>query len=131
MSNKLIEKPISFNLFEMNCVGHISHGLWTHPDNDRHRFNDLDFWVEAAKILEEGLFDAVFLADVIGTYDSYRSGPETALREAVQIPCNVPLLVIPAMAAVTKNLGFAATFSTTYEPPLDRMSTRLNSSHVA
>jgi len=117
MSNKLIEKPISFNLFEMNCVGHISHGLWTHPDNDRHRFNDLDFWVEEAKILEEGLFDAVFLADVIGTYDGYRSGPETALREAVQIPCNDPLLVIPAMAAVTKNLGFAATFSTTYEPP--------------
>jgi len=117
MTRKLIDKPISFNLFEMNCVGHISHGLWVHPDNNRHRFNDIDFWVEEAKILEEGLFDSVFLADVIGTYDGYRSGPETALREAVQIPCNDPLLVIPAMAAATKNLGFAATFSTTYEPP--------------
>ena len=110
-------KQISFNLFEMNTVGHISHGLWVHPDNTRHRFNDLDFWIEEAKLLEEGLFDAVFLADVIGTYDGYRSGPETALREAVQIPSNDPLLVIPAMAAVTKHLGFAATFSTTYEPP--------------
>src|SRR5690625_5817442 len=110
MSNKLIEKPITFILFDMNCRGQISHRMWTHSDNDRHRFNDLDFWVEEAKILEEGLFDAVFLADVIGTYDGYRSGPETALREAVQIPCNDPLLVIPAMAAVTKNLGFAATF---------------------
>ena len=110
-------KQISFNLFEMNTVGHISHGLWVHPSNTRHRFNDLDFWVEEAKLLEEGLFDAVFLADVIGTYDGYRGGPETALREGVQIPSNDPLLVIPAMAAVTKNLGFAATFSTTYEPP--------------
>lgn len=110
-------KQISFNLFEMNCVGHISHGLWVHPDNNRHRFNDLDFWVEEAKLLEEGLFDAVFLADVIGTYDGYRGGAETALREAVQIPNNDPLLVIPAMAAVTSHLGFAATFSTTYEPP--------------
>jgi FMN-dependent oxidoreductase (nitrilotriacetate monooxygenase family) len=110
-------RPVGFNLFEMNCVGHISHGLWVHPDNTRHRFNDLDFWVEEAKLLEEGLFDAVFLADVIGTYDGYRAGPETALREAVQIPSNDPLLVIPAMAAVTKHLGFAATFSTTYEPP--------------
>jgi FMN-dependent oxidoreductase (nitrilotriacetate monooxygenase family) len=108
---------IAFNLFEMNCVGHISHGLWRHPDNNRHRFNDLDFWVEEAKLLEEGLFEAVFLADVIGTYDGYRDGPETALKEAVQIPNNDPLLVIPAMAAATKNLGFAATFSTTYEPP--------------
>lgn len=110
-------RQIGFNLFEMACVGHISHGLWVHPENNRHRFNDLDFWVEEARLLEEGLFDAVFLADVIGTYDGYRSGPETALREAVQIPTNDPLLVIPAMAAATTYLGFAATFSTTYEPP--------------
>jgi FMN-dependent oxidoreductase (nitrilotriacetate monooxygenase family) len=110
-------KQISFNLFEMNTVGHISHGLWVHPENNRHRFNDLDFWVAEAKLLEEGLFDSVFLADVIGAYDGYRGGPETALREGVQIPSNDPLLVIPAMAAVTKHLGFAATFSTTYEPP--------------
>jgi FMN-dependent oxidoreductase (nitrilotriacetate monooxygenase family) len=110
-------KQIGFNLFEMNTVGHISHGLWVHPSNNRHRFNDLEFWIEQAKLLEEGLFDAVFLADVIGTYDGYRGGPETSLREAVQIPNNDPLLVIPAMAAVTKHLGFAATFSTTYEPP--------------
>lgn len=110
-------KQIGFNLFEMNTVGHISHGLWVHPDNTRHRFNDLDFWVEEAKLLEAGLFDAVFLADVVGAYDGYRGGPETAIREAVQIPSNDPLLVIPAMAAVTQHLAFAATFSTTYEPP--------------
>jgi alkanesulfonate monooxygenase SsuD/methylene tetrahydromethanopterin reductase-like flavin-dependent oxidoreductase (luciferase family) len=112
-----VSKQIGFNLFEMNTVGHISHGLWVHPANTRHRFNDLDFWIEEAKLLEAGLFDAVFLADVIGAYDGYRGGPETALREAVQIPSNDPLLVIPAMAAVTKHLAFAATFSTTYEPP--------------
>ena len=110
-------KQIAFNLFEMNTVGHISHGLWVHPANNRHRFNDLDFWTSQAQLLEAGLFDAIFLADVIGAYDGYRDGPETALREGVQIPSNDPLLVIPAMAAVTKYLGFAATFSTTYEPP--------------
>jgi FMN-dependent oxidoreductase (nitrilotriacetate monooxygenase family) len=101
----------------MNTVGHISHGLWRLPGNARHRFNDLDFWTEEAKLLEAGLFDAVFLADVLGTYDGYRGGADTAIREAVQIPNNDPLLVIPAMAAVTTGLGFATTFSTTYEPP--------------
>lgn len=111
------DKQIGFNLFEMNTVGHISHGLWTDPRNTRHRFNDIEFWVEEAKLLEEGLFDAVFLADVVGAYDGYRGGPDTAIREAVQIPSNDPLLVIPAMAAVTRHLGFAATFSTTYESP--------------
>jgi len=119
-------RQIHVNLFEMNCVGHISHGLWVHEDNTRHRFNELSFWTELAQLLEYGCFDAVFLADVIGAYDGFRGGPETALREAVQIPNNDPLLVIPAMAAATRNLGFAATFSTTYEPPFAfarRMST--------
>jgi FMN-dependent oxidoreductase (nitrilotriacetate monooxygenase family) len=119
-------KQLRVNLFEMNCVGHISHGLWVLPGNTRHRFNEIEFWLELAEILEAGTFDAVFLADVIGAYDGFRGGPETSLREAVQIPNNDPLMVIPAMAAVTKGLGFAATFSTTYEPPFAfarRMST--------
>jgi long-chain alkane monooxygenase len=101
----------------MNCVSHIVHGLWVLPTNNRHRFNDLSYWTEFAQLLEYGTIDAVFLADVIGAYDAFRGGPETALREGVQIPSNDPLLVIPAMAAVTRGLGFGATFSTTYEPP--------------
>lgn len=119
-------KQLHVNLFEMNCVSHIVHGLWVHPDNNRHRFNDIDYWLELAQLLEHGLFDGVFLADVVGAYDGFRNGPETALREAVQIPNNDPLLVIPAMASVTRHLGFGATFSTTYEPPFAfarRMST--------
>ncbi|GAA4557183.1 LLM class flavin-dependent oxidoreductase [Planotetraspora kaengkrachanensis] len=122
----LERRIIHFNLFEMNCVGHIQHGLWTHPENNRHRYTDIDYWTDLATLLERGLFDAVFLADVVGLYDRYRGGPETAVREAVQVPANDPLLVVPAMAAVTRHLGFAVTFSTTYEPPFAharRMST--------
>ena len=119
-------KQLHVNLFEMNCVSHIVHGLWVHPDNNRHRFNDLDYWTELAQLCEHGQLDGVFLADVIGAYDGFRDGVETALTEAVQIPANDPLLVIPAMAAVTQHLGFGVTFSTTYEPPFAfarRMST--------
>ena len=82
--------------------------------------------LELAQILEHGGFDGVFLADVIGAYDVFRGGPETALREGLQSPNLDPLLVIPAMAAVTERLGFGVTFSTTYEPPFAfarRMST--------
>lgn len=110
-------KKLSFNLFEMNTVGHISHGMWRAPGNARERYTDLDYWQSQARTLEDGLFDSVFLADVVGAYDSYRDGPQTALREAVQIPNNDPLLLVPVMAAVTSHLGFVATFSTTYEPP--------------
>ncbi len=119
-------KKLILNLFEMNCVSHITHGLWPLEGNNRHRFNDIDYWTDLAKLLESGGFDAVFLADVIGAYDVFRDGPETAIREALQIPSNDPLLVIPAMAAVTEHLGFGVTFSTSYEPPFAfarRMST--------
>lgn len=121
-----VKKRLILNLFEMNCVSHITHGMWTHPDNTRHRFNELAFWLELARLLEYGTFDAVFLADVTGAYDTFRGGHETSVTEGMQIPSNDPLMVVPAMAAVTAKLGFAVTFSTTYEPPFSfarRMST--------
>ena len=119
-------KRLILNLFEMNCVSHITHGLWRLPGNSRTRFNDIEYWTDLARLLEDGGFDAVFLADVIGAYDVFRGGPETAIREGLQIPSNDPMLVVPAMAAVTKDLAFGVTFSTTYEPPFAfarRMST--------
>ncbi len=111
------KKRLILNLFEMNCVSHITHGLWRLPGNNRERFNDIEYWVELAKLLESGGFDAVFIADVIGTYDTFRGSPETSIRQGLQIPNNDPSLVVPAMAAVTRHLGFGITFSTTYEPP--------------
>lgn len=111
------KKQLFLNLFEMACVSHITHGLWPLPGNQRHRFDELTYWTELAELLEDGGFDGVFLADVIGAYDVFRGGPETALREGLQSPNLDPLLLIPAMAAVTKRLHFGATFSTTYEPP--------------
>ncbi|MEU5099575.1 NtaA/DmoA family FMN-dependent monooxygenase [Streptomyces sp. NPDC020996] len=111
------KKRLILNLFEMNCVSHITHGLWRLPDNNRERFNDIDYWTELAQLLEKGGFDAVFLADVVGTYDTFRGSAETAIKQGLQIPNNDPAVVVPAMAAVTKHLGFGITFSTTYEPP--------------
>ncbi|WP_165066580.1 NtaA/DmoA family FMN-dependent monooxygenase, partial [Marisediminicola senii] len=119
-------KQLIVNLFEMNTVSHITHGLWRLPDNNRHRFTDIEYWTELAQLLESGGIDGVFLADVVGAYDTFRGGLDTALEQGLQLPSNDPLLVIPAMAAVTKGLGFGVTFSTTYEPPFSfarRMST--------
>jgi hypothetical protein len=65
-------------------------------------YNTLDYWVELAKLLERGKFDALFLADVLGVYDVYRGSPHAAIANAVQVPVNDPLLLIPAMAYVTR-----------------------------
>lgn len=68
-------------------------------------------WVELAQILEKGCFDALFLADVVGVYDTYHGGPETSINEGMQIPANDPALLIPAMAHATEHLGLAFTSS--------------------
>ncbi len=119
-------KHIRLNAFDMNCTVHQSPGLWTHPRDRAASYNTLDYWVDLARILERGKFDALFIADVLGIYDVYRGGPETALEHAVQVPVNDPLMVIPAMAWVTQHLGFGVTCGLTYEHPYPfarRMST--------
>jgi FMN-dependent oxidoreductase (nitrilotriacetate monooxygenase family) len=121
-----MRKQIHMNIFDMNTVGFLTHGLWAHPDNRRHRYTDLEHWIELARLAERGLFDAMFLADHLGIRDVYRGNGATALREAVDIPNNDPMLLIPAMAAATTHLAFALTVSATYEPPFTharRMST--------
>ena len=121
-----MRKHILLNAFDMNCVGHIQHGLWRHPRDRSAEYLDIDYWMDLARTLERGLFDGIFLADILGVYDIYRGGSETAIRESAQIPVNDPLLLVPAMAAVTKHLGFGVTCNLTYEPPYTfarRMST--------
>ncbi|CAG9185323.1 LLM class flavin-dependent oxidoreductase [Cupriavidus pampae] len=119
-------REIRFNAFDMNCVGHIQQGLWTHPRDQSTRFGELQYWTEYARKLEAGLFDGVFFADVLGVYDVFGGNADAALRGGVQVPVNDPTLVIPAMAAVTRHLGFGVTCNLTYEQPFlfaRRMST--------
>lgn len=118
--------PIRLNAFTMNCVSHLAPGLWTHPRDQSRRYRELSYWTDLARLLEDGLFDALFLADVNGIYDVYQGRPDAALRGGVQVPVNDPLQIIPAMAAATRHLGFGVTCSTASEHPFPfarRMST--------
>ncbi|MBP2602954.1 LLM class flavin-dependent oxidoreductase [Acinetobacter calcoaceticus] len=110
-------KKISFNAFEMNCIAHQSPGLWRHPQDRSVEYKDLEYWTDLAQILERGFFDGIFIADVLGIYDVYHQGAEHALTGAVQVPVNDPLQIVPAMAAVTKHLGFGVTTSISFEHP--------------
>ena len=110
-------KQIRFNAFQMNTVSHQSPGLWTHPRDTGHRYTDPDHWTDLARLLEAGLFDAVFLADVLGAYDVYQGSADAALRHAVQAPLSDPLALVPLMAQVTTHLGFGVTCALTYEHP--------------
>jgi FMN-dependent oxidoreductase (nitrilotriacetate monooxygenase family) len=112
--------------FDMNSIGHINHGLWTHPRDTSLSYTDLDYWVDFARTAERGKLDGIFLADIVGVYDVYKGSPDTVIQTAAQIPVNDPIIPISAMAYATKHLGFGVTVNTTYEPPFlfaRRMST--------
>ena len=119
---------IRLNAFTMNALGHQAPGLWRHPRDRSLEYRTLPFWTELARLLEAGLFDGVFFADVLGPYDVYGGGPDAALRSAAQVPANDPMLLIPAMAAVTEHLGFGVTVNLSYEPiiPLARRFSTLD-----
>ncbi len=110
-------KHILLNAFNMNCVGHINHGLWTHPRDRSTDYRTLSYWTDLARTLERGLFDGLFLADIVGTYDVYQGNVDVPLRESIQLPVNDPLLLVPAMAAATQHLGFGVTVNLSYEAP--------------
>ena len=110
-------RALQLNAFAMNCVGHQSPGLWTHPADRSTDYTSLAHWTALARLLERGLFDGIFLADVLGPSDVHGGSAAAAIRAGIQIPANDPLLLIPAMAAVTAHLGFGVTVSASYEPP--------------
>lgn len=111
-SNRII-----LNAFHMNCLVHHSAGLWTHPDDQMHRYTDIEPWIELVQLLERGKFDALFLADVIGVYDVYRGNRDAAVRAGAQAPVNDPAVLLPALAHATRHLSFGFTSSVLQEHP--------------
>ena len=101
----------------MNCVGHQSAGLWTHPNDRSWRYKDLEYWQDIARILERGIFDGIFIADVIGYYDVYKGSNHHALHQGVQIPVNDPIQLAAPIALATEHLGIGITASTSFEHP--------------
>jgi alkanesulfonate monooxygenase SsuD/methylene tetrahydromethanopterin reductase-like flavin-dependent oxidoreductase (luciferase family) len=86
-------------------------------------------------LLESGGINALFLADTTGGHDTYEGKLDECIRRAAQWPVTDPTIVsasrpcrihntdltfwqpISAMAAVTKNLAFGITASTSFEQP--------------
>ncbi|KAG4435395.1 hypothetical protein IFR05_009138 [Cadophora sp. M221] len=111
------KKQILLNAFDMSTVGHLSPGQWKNPEDRSSTKRDLKYWIDLAKILERGNINALFLADTYGGYDTYEGSLDNCIRRAAQWPVTDPTIPISAMAAVTKNLAFGITASTTFEPP--------------
>ncbi len=87
---------------------------WRHPG--AHMQSGVSFaeMVETAKLAERGKFDFLFLADTAAVSTAGTPDQRGRMGKVVKFE---PMTILSALAAVTKNLGFVATSTTTFNEP--------------
>nr|WP_032401555.1 LLM class flavin-dependent oxidoreductase [Rhodococcus fascians] len=119
-------RPLRFSAFVMNTTSHIVHGAWRRPEAEQTNFASLEHWVSLARLLEQGKFDFIFFADVVGLYNDHRGSSRKFVESGLQIPSHDPSVVASAIAYATEHLGIAITSSILQEHPFNfarKMST--------
>jgi FMN-dependent oxidoreductase (nitrilotriacetate monooxygenase family) len=96
----------------MRPVG-IHTAWWRYPDAYADANFNLKHLIRFAQKLEEGRFDAWFMADHLAVLNM----PTAALKRSATVTSFDPLTLLPALAMHTEHLGLIATASTTFEPP--------------
>ena len=110
-------KRMIFNAFNIFSASHHDQGMWAWPGSKQLNYNDIDYWVDIAQLLERGYFDTLFFADVLAPYETFAGSRDRAVYSGMQFPINDPGELIPALAYATKNLGFVMTQNILQEPP--------------
>lgn len=92
------------------------HGGWRHPEAEL-GFLDPSWYERTATTLEQGCFDALFFADVLGLYDYYNGSFATQIGKGGALSLLDPLPILAMMARATRHIGLGATLSTTFHHP--------------
>ncbi|HEX3954164.1 MAG TPA: LLM class flavin-dependent oxidoreductase [Stellaceae bacterium] len=95
----------------MRPVG-IHTAWWRYPGAHSDANFNLKDLVRFAQKLEEGRFDAWFMADHLAVLNM----PMAALKRSATVTSFDPLTLLPALAMMTQHIGLIATASTTFEP---------------
>jgi FMN-dependent oxidoreductase (nitrilotriacetate monooxygenase family) len=103
-----MKRLMHLNLF-IQSRGH-HEAAWRHPKSSRLALTDIDYTVEMTKKAEAGLFDSIFLADVLGLWNDVQTTPFNWLE---------PITTLAALSMVTDRVGLIATASTTYTEPFN------------
>jgi FMN-dependent oxidoreductase (nitrilotriacetate monooxygenase family) len=96
----------------MRPVG-IHTAWWRYPGAYPDANFNLKHLIRFAQKLEEGRFDAWFMADHLAVLNM----PMAALKRSATVTSFDPLTLLPVLAMHTEHLGLIATASTTFEPP--------------
>src|SRR5258708_9033689 len=78
-----MKRLMHLNLF-IQSRGH-HEAAWRHPKSSPLPLTDIDYTVEMAQKAEAGLFDSIFLADVLGLWNDVQDRKSTRLNSSHQI----------------------------------------------
>ncbi|MBB45471.1 MAG: hypothetical protein CMM43_05100 [Rhodospirillaceae bacterium] len=94
-------------------------GMWRHPKtiSSGFKWDKPDLYQHIARVCERGLFDTVFFADLNYIADTYKGAMSPSLMHATQAPEHDPIPLLSFMAAATKKIGVASTFSVSHSHP--------------
>jgi len=97
----------------LNITGHHV-AAWRHPQSQADAATNFRSYVDMARTAERAKCDLIFLADTVAV----RVAAEEAVSRSAQYVAGFePITLISAMAALTENIGFVATCSTSYSEP--------------
>lgn len=82
-------------------------------DNSRTK-DRLDYWQWLARLAEKGKVTSIFVADGYATLNVYGGNSDAAYNGGTNAGALDPLVIVPAMASVTKSVSFGITASTSY-----------------
>lgn len=102
----MVKKQIKLGVFAMGTGHHIA--SWRHPNVEEQGSEQLAFFQQLAKKAEQAHFDLVFLSDGLAF---------TNLSHPAELVRFEPITLIASLSAITQNIGFIATASTTYNEP--------------
>ena len=94
-------------------------GMWRHPKtiSSGFKWDKPELYQHIARVCERGLFDTVFFADLNYIADTYKGSMTPSLMHATQAPEHDPIPLLSFMAAATKKIGVASTFSVSHSHP--------------
>ena len=94
-------------------------GMWRHPKtiSSGFKWDKPELYQHIARVCDRGLFDTVFFADLNYIADTYKGAMAASLMHATQAPEHDPIPLLSFMAAATKKIGVASTFSVSHSHP--------------
>lgn len=104
---------------------------WLHP-HARNDWLDVGFWIDTARMLEQGGFDLMFMPDALAVPEDRHGRIDTTLETGGKGSLYLdPIVTLASVAAATRTIGLGATVSTSFVPPYDLARRMLTLDHLS